>query len=694
MSAGRKGMHRAVEEAAAEGFADGGGRLKKDHSEQGERPMKRHQVIFQPSGRRGEVPEGTTLLEAAQSLGVGIESLCGGNGSCGKCRVRVESGTFERYGITSLPEHLSPFTEEEGGFISGNERTEGFRLACTAMIRGDLLIVVPEESRTGRQVVRKEATNRAITLNPAVRLFPVTLDPPTLSRPLGDYERLVDALGERYGIPRPGIDYPALVQLPGVLRLGNWHVTAALWMEREIIALFPGEVRESYGLAVDVGSTTVAGYLCNLRSGAVIATESLMNPQVAYGEDVIARITYVIDHPSAGLEKLKGVIIDSLNRLIRGVTAQAGLSPADILEVTMVGNTAMHHLLLGIDPRNLGVCPFTPALHRALDIKARDLGLLTHPAANIHLLPIEAGFVGADNVGVLIAEEPYLREEMVLIIDVGTNGEMIIGNRERLLSASCATGPALEGAHIRFGMRAAPGAIERIRIDPATREVSFKIIGAEGWRPESPITGARGICGSGIIDGVAELHRAGIIEKSGRFLADPATPRLRMNNEGKPEFVIAWREETVLNEEITIGQQDVRSVQLAKGALYTGAKLMMQHLGITKLDRVILAGAFGSYIDKTAAMRLGMFPDCDLEAVSSVGNAAGDGARIALLDREKRGEAESIARQVEYLELTTEEHFQQEFLASLAIPHETDPFPHLPSTSGDIQQPSKRTSPE
>ncbi|MHB8908231.1 MAG: ASKHA domain-containing protein [Syntrophales bacterium] len=643
--------------------------------------MKRHQVIFQPSGRRGEVQEGTTLLEAAQSLGVGIESLCGGNGSCGKCRVRIESGTFERYGVTSLPVHLSPFTEEEGAFICEKERAEGFRLACSAVIRGDLLIVVPEESRTGRQVVRKEATRRAITLNPAVRLFPVLLDPPDLDRPLGDYERLVAALGERHGLPRPRIDYPALVQLPGVLRQGNWHVTAALWMEREIIALFPGDVKESYGLAVDVGSTTVAGYLCSFRTGAVIATESLMNPQVAYGEDVIARITYVMDHPSVGLEKLKGVITDSLNRLIRGVTAQAGLSPADILEMTVVGNTAMHHLLLGIDPRYLGVSPFTPALHRSLDIKARDLGLATHPSANVHLLPIEAGFVGADNVGVLIAEEPYRSEEMVLIIDVGTNGEMIMGNRARLLSASCATGPALEGAHIRFGMRAAPGAIERIRIDPATREVSFKIIGVDGWRPETPITGARGICGSGIIDGVAELYRAGIIEKSGRFRTDLATPRLRMTD-GKPEFVIAWREETVLNDEITIGQQDVRSVQLAKGALYTGAKLMMQHLGITKLDRVILAGAFGSYIDKTAAMRLGMFPDCDIEEVTSVGNAAGDGARIALLDREKRGEAEAIARQVEYVELTTEKDFQREFLASLAIPHETDPFPHLPASEG------------
>jgi uncharacterized 2Fe-2S/4Fe-4S cluster protein (DUF4445 family) len=448
-------------------------------------------------------------------------------------------------------------------------------------------------------------------------------------------------------------------------------------MESEILAVFPGEVKETHGLAIDVGSTTVAAYLCSLHSGEVIATRSLMNPQVAYGDDVIARITYVNEEPG-GLERMRGSILDGLNRLIQEVTDDVGLSPADLLELTVVGNTAMHHILLGIDPRPLGVAPFTPAVHRSLDIKARDLGLRVHPSANVHILPIEAGFVGADNVGVLIAEEPYRRDEMTLIIDVGTNGEMILGNRERLLSASCATGPALEGAHIRFGMRAAPGAIERIRIDPATFEVSFKMIGQEGWRPEFPITGARGICGSGIIDGVAELFRAGIIDGSGRFRTGLATPRLRLN-EGKPEFVIAWPDETVLRTEIVIGQQDVRNVQLAKGALYAGAKLMMKTLGIEKLDRVILAGAFGSYIDKTEAMILGMFPDCDLRFVSSVGNAAGDGARIALLNREKRLEAQEMARRVEYLELTLEKEFQEEFVAAMHIPHSSDPFPHLPS---------------
>ena len=654
--------------------------------------MNSFQVIFQPSGRRGEIPEGQTLLDASRLLGADIESVCGGAAACGKCLIRVETGTFERYGITSAGEHLSPFSADEERFIGEQEREDGFRLACCASVRGDLLIHVPEESRAVRQVVRKEASIKRIDLNPAVRLFTVTLPPPDLADSLADCERLAAALEKRFGIPCPRrIDYPALLELSGALRKGNWTVTAALWMEEEILAVFPGEVKDVYGLAVDVGSTTVAGYLCNLHSGELIATRSLMNPQVAYGDDVIARITYANEHPG-GLERMRKAILDGLNRLIREIAGDAGLSPADLLELTVVGNTAMHHILLDIDPRPLGVAPFTPAVHRSLDIKARDLGLRVHPSANVHVLPIEAGFVGADNVGVLIAEEPYRRDEMTLILDVGTNGEMILGNRERLLSASCATGPALEGAHIRFGMRAAPGAIERIRIDPATFEVSFKIIGQEGWRPQCRITEARGICGSGIIDGVAELFRAGIIDGSGRFRTGLATPRLRLN-EGRPEFVIAWKDETALETEIVIGQQDVRSVQLAKGALYAGAKLMMKRLGIEKPDRVVLAGAFGSYIGKEEAMALGMFPDCDLRFVSSVGNAAGDGARIALLNREKRLEAEEMARRVEYVELTLEREFQEEFIAAMSIPHRSDPFPHLAPPGSKNEQPVRRTSP-
>jgi len=624
---------------------------------------KKFQVIFQPSGRRGEVSKGKTIIEASRKLGVEIESLCGGVRNCGKCRVKLVKG------------RLSPFTDEEAKFITESERAEGYRLSCVAQIKGDVLIYIPEESRAEEQVVRKAATERPIELKPAITLYFVEIIPPSLHDPLGDLDRLKKTLFEKFHLHDINIDYPALLKLPHILRQGNWKITAAIWMDKEILDVKPGRVEELYGLAIDVGTTTVAAYLCNLRSGELIATQSTMNPQVAYGEDVMSRITYTMTHQD-GLEMMNRSIIDGLNQLIKTLADECHLSLEDILELTIVGNTAMHHLLLKIDPQYLGVSPFPPAIHQSINVKARELGLSVHPSANVYILPIEAGFVGADNVGVLIAEEPYHQDDMALIIDIGTNGELVMGNKERLISSSCATGPALEGAHIKFGMRAALGAIERVRIDSNTLEVNFKVIGEKYWQSESKSAIAKGICGSGIIDAIAELYRNGIIEKSGGFKKNLTSPRLRISN-GSPEFVIAWKEETSIERDITITQQDVRNVQLGKGAIYTGAKLMMRRLGIEKLDKVILAGAFGSYIDPQEALILGMFPDCDLRNVYSVGNAAGDGARIALLNRDKRAEAEEIARKVEYVELTIEKDFQKEFIEALHIPHMKDPFPHL-----------------
>jgi uncharacterized 2Fe-2S/4Fe-4S cluster protein (DUF4445 family) len=637
--------------------------------------MKKFQVIFQPSGRRGEIEEGKTILEASRELGVEIESICGGERSCGKCKVKLEKGLFGKESITSLPENLSPFTEEETKFISETERAAEYRLGCAAQIRGDVLIFVPEESRAGKQVVRKAATERAINLKPAISLHYIELSPPTIHDTLGDFDRLEKALAEKYNVPSLQIDYPALHKLPSALRQGNWKATVVLWMGREMIDIRPGKVEEAYGLAVDIGTTTVAGYLCSLRNGRVIATESMMNPQVTFGEDVMSRITYAMTHED-GFERVHRSIIDALNRLIRTITERCRLSPDDILELSVVGNTVMHHFFLKISPEYIGVAPFIPAIHRSVDVKARDLGLHVHPCANVHVLPVEAGFVGADNVGVLIAEEPYNKEEMALVIDIGTNGELVLGNRRVMVSSSCATGPALEGAHIKFGMRAAPGAIERVRVDPETFEVNFKVIGQDVWHSDLKITTAKGICGSGIIDAIGELYRTGLIDKSGRFRKEMDTPRLK-TFDGKPEFVIAWKDETSIARDITITQQDVRNVQLAKGALYTGAKLMMKKLGVERLDKVILAGAFGSYIDPEEAMILGMFPDCDLKKIYAVGNAAGDGARIALLNRDKRAEADEIARRVAYIELTVEEEFQNEFMEAMQFPHMKDSFPHL-----------------
>ena len=620
-------------------------------------------VIFQPSGRRGEVLEEKTIIEASRDLGVEIESLCGGVRNCGKCKVKLMEGL------------LSPFTEEEAKFITASERIDGYRLACVAQIRSDVLIFVPEESRIEEQVVRKAATVKPIELKPAIIPYYVELASPSFHDLLGDFDRLKKALSERYHLPSLDIDYFALLTLPQALRQENWKGTAAVWMDKKILNIKPGQGDDLYGVAIDVGTTTVAGYLCNLRSGELIATQSMMNPQVVYGEDVMSRINYTLTHQE-GLEKLHRSIIDGLNQLIDTITKRSNLSPEDILELTIVGNTAMHHLLLKIDPQYLGVSPFTPAIQKSMDVQARDLGLRVHPSANVHILPIEAGFIGADNVGVLIAEEPHRQDEMILIIDIGTNGELVMGNRERLISCSCATGPALEGGHIQFGMRAASGAIERVNIDPNTLEVNFRVIGEEYWQSESKSRAAKGICGSGIIDAIAELFRNGMIDKSGRFKKNIPTPRLRISDEGS-EFVIAWKGETSIERDITITQQDVRNVQLAKGAIYAGAKLMMRRLGIEKLDKIILAGAFGSYVDPEKALILGMFPDCDLRNIYAVGNAAGDGARIALLNREKRMEADEIARKVEYVELTIEEDFQKEFIEALHIPHMKDPFPHL-----------------
>lgn len=625
--------------------------------------MKKFQVVFQPSGRRGEIPEEETIIEAARGLRVEIESLCGGLRNCGKCKVKLVEGL------------LSPFTEEEAKFITDSERKDDYRLACAARIRSDLLIFVPEVSQIEEQVVRKAATVKPIELKPAIIPYYVELASPSFYDLLGDFDRLKKALSEKYHLPSLDIDYLALLRLPHILRQENWKVTAAVWMDKKILAIKPGHVNDLFGLAIDVGTTTVAGYLCNLRSGELIATQSMMNPQVVYGEDVMSRINYTLTHRE-GLKKLHGSIIDGLNQLIETITQRSNLSPEDILELTIVGNTAMHHLLLKIDPQYLGVSPFTPAMHKSMDVHARDLGLKAHPSANVHILPIEAGFIGADNVGVLIAEEPHHQDEMVLIIDIGTNGELVMGNRERLFSCSCATGPALEGGHIQFGMRAAPGAIERVKIDPNTLEVNFRVIGDPHWQSESKSRAAKGICGSGIVDAIAELFRNGIIDKSGHFKKDFPTRRLRLSDE-KPEFVIAWKEETAIERDIFVTQQDVRNVQLAKGAIYAGAKLMMKRLGIETLDKIILAGAFGSYVDPQEALILGMFPDCDLRNVHSVGNAAGEGARIALLNRDKRVEADEIARGVEYMELTVEEDFQKEFIEALHFPHMKNSFPHL-----------------
>jgi len=668
-------------------------------------------VIFQPSGRRGEVPKGINVIEASRLLGVDIEALCGEKKVCGKCIVRVEEGHFEKFGITSSPNNVSPWQEEEDKFINPERKAKGFRLGCVTKVEGDILVFVPEESRAGKQVVSKKARDIKIDFNPAVKLYYVQVDPPTFHEPTGDFERICRGLERDYGLNGLSIDLFALRQLPGALRDGKWSVTVSVWNDKEIIRVRPGKHEKAYGVAIDVGTTTVAAYFCDLTTMEVIDTQTLMNPQCKYGEDVMARITYHMT-TSDGLERMSRDIIEGLNELIdkaientyppkKKIKKKKGeegpdefkevpeegktylrLTREDIEDITIGFNTAMHHILLGLNPEFVGLAPFPPVLHRSLDIRARDLGVNINPSSYMFVLPIEAGFVGADNVGVLICEEPYKYEENQLIIDIGTNGELVLGNRHKLISSSCATGPALEGAQLSYGMRAAPGAIERIEIDPATKEVNYKVIGRDAWRKysEPKEMKAKGICGSGILDVLAELYVSGVISKSGVFnkAALKDCKRFRINPDNRqPEFVLAWAEESAIDKDIVISQKDIRQIQLAKGALYAGCKLMVKRMGMEKLDVVKIAGAFGTHVDRTKALIMGLFPDCPLEMIQSVGNAAGDGCRAALLNVKKRVEANWCSRNVEYIELTVEATFQKDFMEAMQLPHMTDAFPHL-----------------
>jgi uncharacterized 2Fe-2S/4Fe-4S cluster protein (DUF4445 family) len=663
-------------------------------------------VIFQPSGRRGEVDKGVSIIEASRQLGVDIETLCGEKRVCGKCIVRIEEGFFEKYGIHSTRANAGKWQKEEGKFITPDKREQGYRLGCCAQVQGDVLVFVPEESRAGKQVVSKAARAIHIDWDPAVKYYYVEVAEPTFKEPTADLERILDELDRRYGLAGLDIDLLALRNLPSQLRAEGWKVTVGVWMDREIIRVLPGKHDKYYGMAIDIGTTTVAAYFCNLVTMEVIDTVSMMNPQCKYGEDVMSRITYHVMHPD-GLQKMSDDIIQGMQGLVtqacegthppkmnksnKGSDKKATpekeednhylrLNPSDIIDMTIVGNTAMHHILLKLNPEHVGLAPFPPVVHKGLDIKARDLGIGINESAYVHILPIEAGFVGADNVGVLIAEEPYKKEEIQLIIDIGTNGELVLGNKEKLISSSCATGPALEGAQLAFGMRAAPGAIERITIDPDTHEVDYKVIGRDAWKSYSKPEQmqAKGICGSGILDVLAELYRTGIVLKSGRFDPQQKSKRLRKNSENnQPEFVIAWKAETSINKDIVITQKDIRQIQLAKGALYCGCKLMMRRMGIEKVDRVKIAGAFGTHVDREKALIMGLFPDCEIDKIIPVGNAAGDGARAALLNRRKREEASWVSRNVEYIELTVEKDFQEQFMQAMQIPHMKDEFPHL-----------------
>ncbi len=636
-------------------------------------------VIFLPSGLRGEAPIGVSVLEAARRLGADIDSACGGRGICGRCQITVAKGALAE------PE------EAEREYARRRNLEKGRRLACQARIAGDVVIDVPPESRIHRQVIRKEADEREIAVDPLLRALMVEVERPALSAASSDFTRLAQALEREWGLSGLAPDPAALPRLQAALREGDWRVTAVVFRAEPsaapvLLDLRPGFDERLFGLAVDIGTTTIAAHLTDLHTGAVVASAGAMNPQIRFGEDLMSRISHAMENRD-GAREMTQAAREAVNALARDVAAQAGVRREEILDAALVGNTVMHHLFLGIDPRELGQAPFTPAVGEALTVRAADIGLELAPAARAHVLPCIAGHVGADAAAVTLAEAPYGKEEITLIVDVGTNAEIILGNRERLLACSSPTGPAFEGAQLFSGQRAAAGAIERVRIDRGTLRARYKVIGVEPWSDEEGFaeaareTGVTGICGSGVIEAVAEMFLSGIIDSRGRFnaaLAD-ASPYVERRGRG---FAWVLRPASGKGPEIAVTQEDVRAVQLAKAALYAGARLLMDKLGVERAGRIRLTGAFGNHIDPLYAMALGMIPDSPPEAVSAAGNAAGTGARMALVSGAARREIAQVVKRIEKIETAAEPRFQEHFVAAMAFPHATAPTPHLEKALG------------
>ena len=632
-------------------------------------------IVFTPSGRRGRFATGTSILDAARSLGVDLDSVCGGRGICGRCQVVQSLGEFAKHGVISRVEHLSEFGAIERRYHEKRAPlAPGRRLGCSTKILGDVVIDVPPDSQVHRQVVRKRAEVHAIQVDPVVRLRFVEVAPPDMHEPSGDLRRVEAALRAEWGLEDLRCDLEVLETLQAALRSGDWRITVAVHGERDIIAVWPGLKDRVYGAAVDVGSTTIAAHICDLTSGDVIASTGAMNPQIRFGEDLMSRVSYVMMHPG-GEREMTAAVRSAVRDLLREGVEQGGAEPDEILEVTVVGNPIMHHLLLGLNPVELGQAPFALTVDRAVEIPASALDLDLHPGSRAYVLPCVAGHVGADTAGVILSEAPYLRGEVNLVVDVGTNAEIVLGNRERMLAASSPTGPAFEGAQISSGQRAAPGAIERVRIDPATLEPRLRVIGNDAWsdEPEFDADAVTGICGSGIIEVVAEMYLAGIIDEDGVVRAEGAERSDRVVGDGRTFSYVLHRGDI----EVRVTQNDVRAIQLAKAALYAGVRLLMDRLGVDRVDRIRLAGAFGSHIDVKYAMVLGLVPDCALEHVTSAGNAAGTGARIALLDRSARSEIESTVRRIEKIETAVEPRFQAHFVEAMAIPHKTAAYPEL-----------------
>jgi len=638
-------------------------------------------VVFTPSGLDGVVPDGVTVLDAARQMGVDIDSVCGGRGICGRCQITPSNGVFAKWGITATETSLSGLAETETNYRAKRALVPGNRLGCAARICGDVVIDIPAISQVHRQIVRKDLDLDPIIVDPSFSLFYLTIPEAQLGDSVSAADALSNAVAAQHKRKAPEVARRALSTLHSAMAKSEGEVTVAVRHTDgadQIIAAWPGFVDAAYGIAVDVGSTTVAGHLCELLTGEIVGSYGLMNPQIRFGEDLMSRVSFVMMNPGGEVE-LTNAIRAALNDLITNLVKNAGITKSNVLEITIVGNPIMHHIVLGIDPTPLGMAPFVLATNESVSGWANELDL-DLPNAAYYVGPCIAGHVGADTAAAILAEGPHRSKEMQLLVDIGTNAEIVLGNTSHQFAASSPTGPAFEGAQISAGQRATAGAIEHVRIDRTTLEARVKVIGSELWSNEPGFieslgdTVVTGICGSGIIEVIAEMYLSGIIDTDGVVRGELTSKSSRIVGDERTFSYLFYEHGDT---KLFVTQNDVRAIQLAKAALRAGIDLLVEHAGNPVVHDIRLAGAFGAHIDPVYAMVLGLVPDCPVAGVRAVGNAAGAGAVQSLLSRKLRHEMEDTVRKVTKIETATEPRFQQLFVEAMAFPHKTALAPNL-----------------
>jgi len=642
---------------------------------------KNRQIIIdiEPISRRIRLTSlEKTLFEILTNLNIKIRSECGGKGTCGNCRIKVQYGE----------EFLQSPTSAERDLFNESELKDGWRLACQTTINNileeqilqkpppQIKIFLPENTLVEDFNILTSGVGKEIEFNPSIKKVFVKVKTPTLEKPVPDLERLMEDLSHiRKELSYPiRIEYELLKKLPHLLRKNNSEITLTIWNGEKIIDLEPNnKASKNFGIAFDIGTTTIVGYLINLNNHKIYSIHSKLNPQTAYGEDLITRITHIIKNED-GLQKLQNLVLEALNDIIKKTCDEVKIDSSQIYEATIVGNSVMHHIFLGLDPVNIGLSPYVPIVQQALNIESRNVNLDIAKHGNIYTLPLIAGFVGADTMGVILSSEIYNEDQFSLAIDIGTNGEIIVGNKDLLVTGSCAAGSALEGAHIKYGMRAAAGSIDSVKIDKKTLEPTYTTI-----KRKKPL----GICGSGLIDAVAEMLKAKILFRNGNFNKDLLDHERFIIKDKNKEYILAFEDETSLDTPITISIDDIRQIQMAKAAFYSGTRIILDHLKTSynrefNIEQIFLAGAFGNYIDKENARFIGMIPDIKSEKIFQIGNAAGIGAQYCLLNKEYRKKANDLLQNIQYVEIAVKERFQREYAEAMYFPHmNLDFFPSL-----------------